>query len=149
MEIIIPIVRYSKILSQNQIVTKSNNTKSRIDCIRKINPLFEKLKFIFSETTSITYNRNPIFLTYIMFRFLFLPKFTKNKLRITSFPNYSKSAKKEKKLPTLLIGRLRVSVILRAAGFRGLLDGVCTEQTFMKAIMNTISPTTMRDAAHQ
>ncbi|RNA33540.1 hypothetical protein BpHYR1_050330 [Brachionus plicatilis] len=40
MEIIIPIVRYSKILSQNQIVTKSNNTKSRIDCISVRNTRF-------------------------------------------------------------------------------------------------------------
>ena len=50
---------------------------------------------------------------------------------------------------TFLIGRLNVSLIFKAGGLRGLLDGVCTEHTFINTIMNKSDPNTIKAAAHQ
>ncbi len=59
------------------------------------------------------------------------------------------SKKKFVALLTCLIGRLKVSEILRACGFRGLLDGVWTAQTLMKATIKTRTPTVINITAHQ
>jgi xanthine/CO dehydrogenase XdhC/CoxF family maturation factor len=47
------------------------------------------------------------------------------------------------------MGRRKVSVILRAGGLRGLLEGVCTEQTLRKIAMKMMRPMPMSRAAHQ
>ncbi len=44
---------------------------------------------------------------------------------------------------------LKVSPTLSALGLFGLLDGVCTEHSFIKTLINTIRPTTNIMKAYQ